>query len=158
MPQLEIRLLGYPSVRVDGRAIDLSLRKGLALLAYLADHPTPVGRDHVAGLLWPEADTETARSRLRRTLHRIRAVFASEIVVADRAALRLASEFDVFVDVRAFEAACDAGNLGDAARLYDRDFLIGFSIDASAFEEWAFFRREALRSRLVWVLERLTDP
>jgi DNA-binding SARP family transcriptional activator/pimeloyl-ACP methyl ester carboxylesterase len=158
MPRLELHLLGYPSTRLDGRAIDLKLRKGLGLLAHLADARSPVGRDLMASLLWPEADTETARRRLRRTLHRIRVAFASEVVAADRTTLRLAPAFDTYVDVHAFEAACDAGDLAEAARLYGRDFLDGLSIDGcAAFDEWAFFRREALRSRLVQVLERLIE-
>jgi DNA-binding SARP family transcriptional activator len=48
-------------VRVDGRGVDLALRKGLALIAYLMEARAPVGRDHMAGLLWPDADADAWR-------------------------------------------------------------------------------------------------
>lgn len=158
MARLEVQLLGFPSLRLDGRGIDLTLRKGLGLLAYLADSRTPIGRDHMAGLLWPDADADAARGRLRRTLHKIRVAFTIHVIDADRTMLALAPSIAARVDTHAFEAACAAGELNEALRLYAGDFLQGLSIEGcTAFEEWAFFRREALRSRLVQALERLIE-
>jgi DNA-binding SARP family transcriptional activator len=158
MARLEVQLLGFPSLRLDGRGVDPALRKGLGLIAYLADARTPVGRDHVSGLLWPEADTDTARGRLRRTLHKIGVAFAADVIEADRTSLALAPSIDAHVDAHAFEAACTAGELNQAVLLYTGDFLEVLSIEGcAAFEEWAFFRREALRSRLVQALERLIE-
>jgi DNA-binding SARP family transcriptional activator len=158
MPRLEVQLLGFPSVRLDGRAVDLALRKGLALIAYLADARAPVGREHVASMLWPEADADAARARLRRTLHKIHVAFAVDVIDADRTSLALAPSIEVRIDAHAFEAACVNGELNEALRLYAGDFLQGLSIEGcAAFEEWAFFRREALRSRLVQALERLIE-
>ncbi len=145
-------------MRLDGRGVGLTLRKGLGLLAYLADARTPVGRDHMAGLLWPEADVDAARGRLRRSLHKIRVAFRLDVIDADRTTLALAPSIEARVDTHAFEAACAAGELNEALRLYTGDFLQGLSIEGcAAFEEWAFFRREALRSRLVQSLERLIE-
>jgi DNA-binding SARP family transcriptional activator len=155
---LEVQLLGFPSVRLDGHGVDLALRKGLAIIAYLADARAPVGRDHMASLLWPDANADAARTRLRRTLHRIGAAFAAGVIDADRSSLALAPSIEARIDTHAFEAACAAGELNEALRLYAGDFLQGLSIDGCTdFEEWAFFRREALRSRLVQVLERLIE-
>ena len=158
MTRLEVQLLGFPSLRLDGRGVDLALRKGLGLISYLADARAPVGRDHMASLLWPEADAEAARSRLRRTLHKIRVAFTVDVIEADRTSLALAPSIEARIDAHAFEAACAAGELNEALRLYAGDFLQGLSIEAcAAFDEWAFFRREALRSRLVQALERLIE-
>src|SRR5262245_39196350 len=158
MVRLEVQLLGFPSLRLDGRTVDIALRKGLALIAYLADARAPVGRDHMAGLLWPDADADAARGRLRRTLHKVGAAFGAGIVHADRSSLALAPSVEAHIDTHAFEAACASGALHDALRLYAGDFLHGPSVDGCTdFEEWAFFRREALRSRLVQVLERLIE-
>jgi DNA-binding SARP family transcriptional activator len=63
MARLELQLLGFPAARLDGRAVDLGLRKGLGLLAYLADARGPVGREMLAGLLWPDLDGEAAGGR-----------------------------------------------------------------------------------------------
>ena len=158
MARLEVQLFGFPSLRLDGRGVDLPLRKGLGLIAYLADARAPVARDHMASLLWPEADTEAARGRLRRTLHKIGAAFAAGVIEADRTSLALAPAVGPRVDTHLFEAACAAGGLNEALGLYAGDFLQGLSIEGcEAFEEWAFFRREALRSRLVQALERLVE-
>jgi DNA-binding SARP family transcriptional activator/pimeloyl-ACP methyl ester carboxylesterase len=158
MPRLEVQLFGFPSLRLDERRIGLALRKGLALLAYVADARAPISRDQVASLLWPEADVEASRGRLRRTLHKIHVAFGCSVIQSDRTTLALAPSIDTQVDTHAFEAASAAGQLSEALRLYAGDFLQGLSFeDGGAFEEWAFFRREALRSRLVQVLERLIE-
>src|SRR5262245_27277419 len=158
MARLEVQLFGFPCLRLDGCTVDLALRKGLGLMAYLAEARAPVSREHLAGLFWPEADEAAARGRLRRTLHKIRAAFAIDVVDADRTSLALAPSLQARIDTHAFEAACAAGELDEAMRLYAGAFLHGLSIDGcAAFEEWAFFRREALRSQLVQVLERLIE-
>jgi DNA-binding SARP family transcriptional activator len=124
MVRLEVQLLGFPSLRLDGRGVELTLRKGLGLLAYLADARAPAGRDHMAGLLWPEADADAARGRLRRTLHKIRVAFTADVIDADRSTLALAPSIEAGVDTHAFETACTAGEWNEALRLYTRDFPI----------------------------------
>jgi pimeloyl-ACP methyl ester carboxylesterase len=95
---------------------------------------------------------------LRRTLHKIHVAFTVDVIDADRTTLALASSIEARIDTHAFEAACAAGELNEALQLYTGDFLQGLSIEGCAeFEEWAFFRREALRSRLVQALERLIE-
>jgi DNA-binding SARP family transcriptional activator len=113
MTRLEVQLLGFPSLRLDGRGVDLALRKGLGLISYLADARAPVGRDHMASVLWPEADAEAARSRLRRTLHKMRVSFTVDVIDADRTSLALAPSIEARIDVHAFEAASAAGELND---------------------------------------------
>lgn len=158
MPSLDLQVLGYPQATLDGRTVDLALKRGLALLVYLAEARAPVSREVLADLLWPEADGEAARTRLRRTLHRVRTALGIEAIVGDRASVRLAPKLDVRVDAHAFEAAGDAGDFEVAAQHYRGAFLEGFALDGCpGFEEWAFFRREALRSRLAQVLERLYE-
>ncbi len=156
MTRLDLLILGPPRLRLDGRDVDLRLKKGVALLVYLAEAAAPVSRDTLAALLWPDFDGTAARAGLRRTLHRIHAALGGDIVEADRAQLRLSSAADIAVDARAFEHACDRGDFPLAIGLYRGDYLSGFTLpDCETFEEWAFFRREALRGRLIQALERL---
>lgn len=158
MELIQLRLLGFPEFRLNGRPIELALRKAAALVIYLAEAGGPVARDVAATLLWPEADAEAARARLRRTLYKIRVAFGEEVISASAASLSLRPALSVEADSRAFDHACDAGLLDDAADLYTSDYLAGFSLpDCPEFEEWVFFRREALRSRLVQALERLVE-
>ena len=155
MARVELKLFGFPAARLDAHKVNLSLRKGLGLLAYVADVCRPVGRDVMASLLWPESDSEEARGSLRRTLHKIHIAFQANVICADRTSLILAPSLAASIDTHEFEAACDSGALEKAGQLYSGDFLEGLSIEGCpAFDEWAFFRREALRSRLVQVLER----
>jgi len=158
MELIQLRLLGFPEFRLDGQRIELALRKAAALVIYLAEAGGPVSREVAATLLWPEADAQAARARLRRTLYKIRVAFGGEIIAASAASLSLRPALSVEADARAFEHACDAGLLDAAADLYTSDYLAGFSLpDCPDFEEWVFFRREALRSRLVQALERLVE-
>jgi DNA-binding SARP family transcriptional activator/pimeloyl-ACP methyl ester carboxylesterase len=158
MDQLEFRLLGFPQFRLNGRQVEIALRKAAALLIFLCETGGPVARETAAALLWPEADEATARARLRRTLHKIRIAFGSDIVATNAASLGLHPGVSTAVDSRTFERACDYGSLEKAPDLYTGDFLDGFSLpDCPEFEEWTFFRREALRSRLVQALERMVE-
>ena len=143
---------------MDGRRVELALRKAAALLIFLAESGRPVARESVAALLWPEAETSEARARLRRTLHKIGIAFGGQIVTATGASLSLRPALSTDVDSRTFERDCDLGAFETAVDLCNGDFLAGFALpDCPEFEEWAFFRREALRSRLVQALERLIE-
>src|SRR5579859_1499494 len=155
MVLFRVRTFGFPEIHCDDQPRQLSLRKGLALLVYLADAKGPVGRDVVATMLWPESSEEVARARLRRLLHRLQLTLG-EVLTSDRLTVRWSSEIDQRVDSRLFEQACDRGEFEHACRLYPGDFIEGFSPgDCPQFEEWAFFRREALRGRVIQALERV---
>ncbi|MBV8698464.1 MAG: alpha/beta fold hydrolase, partial [Bradyrhizobium sp.] len=152
-----VRTFGFPEIRRDGEPCALALRKGLALLIYLAEAKGPVGRDVAATLLWPESSADVARARLRRLLHRLQATLG-DIITSDRLTLRWSSAVDLQVDSHAFEDACDHGAFERACLVYQRDFLEGFSPgDCPEFDEWAFFRREALRGRAIQALERVVQ-
>jgi DNA-binding SARP family transcriptional activator/pimeloyl-ACP methyl ester carboxylesterase len=155
MTHWSVHLLGYPQLRRDGAVVELGLRKGLALIAYLAEARAPVARDALCALLWPEMAAEAGRARLRRTVHKLRATAGEALIEADRDTLHLAA---ADTDTSAFEHAASAGALAQAAAAYEADFLDGFAVPGCpAFDEWMFFRCEALRSRLFQVLERLAQ-
>ena len=68
LPLLELRCLGPPSVRVDGREPppDVLWRKHLALLVYLALSPDRTrSRSHLMGLLWAERPEDNFESLYR---------------------------------------------------------------------------------------------
>jgi DNA-binding SARP family transcriptional activator/pimeloyl-ACP methyl ester carboxylesterase len=157
MASFSVRTLGFPEIRCDERLCPLALRKGLALLVYLAEARGPVGRDAMATMLWPESPAEIVRARLRRLLHRLQLALG-DVLAADRATVRLSADLDLEIDSHRFEAACDHGEFERACALYQTDFLDGFSPgDSPQFDEWAFFRREALRGRAIQALERVVQ-
>ena len=156
MARFSVRTFGFPEIRRDDRPCRLVLRKGLALLVYLAEAKGSVGRDVVATMLWPESSEEVVRARLRRLLHRLRLALGDDALATDQPTVRWSSAIDLQVDSRLFEQACDRGEFEQACRLYLGDFLDGFSPGACPqFEEWTFFRRESLRGRAIQALERV---
>ena len=158
MTGFSLQTLGFPEIRGDNRPIKLALRKGLALLIYLAEARGVVARDVLATLLWPDSPGETARARLRRLLHRIELVLGQQVFESDRTSVRWSAAVELKVDSQLFESACDRGAFEEACLLYRGDFLAGFSLaDCPEFDDWAFFRREALRGRLMQALERLVQ-
>jgi DNA-binding SARP family transcriptional activator len=155
MALFSVRTFGFPEILRDDEPYPLALRKGMALLVYLAEAKGPVARDVVATMLWPESSEEVVRARLRRLLHRLQQTIG-DVLTSDRSTIRWSSAIDVQVDARIFEQACDCGEFERACLLYRSDFLEGFSPgDCPQFDEWAFFRREALRGRAIQALERV---
>jgi DNA-binding SARP family transcriptional activator/pimeloyl-ACP methyl ester carboxylesterase len=158
MTGFSLQTFGFPGISGDDGPIRLNLRKGLALLIYLAEARAAVARDVIATLLWPESPREIARARLRRLLHRIELTLGQHVFESDRASVRWSPTVELKVDTHLFESACDRSAFEDACLGYRGDFLAGFSLaDCPEFDDWAFFRREALRGRLMHGLERLVQ-
>ncbi|WP_291862500.1 alpha/beta hydrolase [Bradyrhizobium sp.] len=158
MAGFALQTLGFPAIQGDDRPIKLNLRKGLALLIYLAEAPGAVARDVLATLLWPESPREISRARLRRMLHRIELTLGQPVFETDRESVRWSPAIELKVDSHLFESACDADAFEEACLFYRGDFLAGFALpDCSEFDDWSFYRREALRGRLMHGLERLVQ-
>jgi DNA-binding SARP family transcriptional activator/pimeloyl-ACP methyl ester carboxylesterase len=152
---LTFKTFGYPQMCRDGRSVSLSLRKGMALLVYLADTRQSADRDRLAEMLWPDSGSSEARAALRRTVHRVQNALGGGMLIANRASIQWSPATRVEIDTHDLERACDVGIFEAACELYHGDFLAGFSLaDCSGFEDWAFFRREALRGRFMHALER----
>ena len=146
-PRVEIALLGAFSTRVDGRAVELPVKKTRALLAWLAIEGRS-SRQRLAGLLWGDLDEPTARRNLRRAVHRLRATGLRDVLVAGDEELALAAEAEV--DARRFDRLVDAGDLGAALALCNGPFGDAIDLDdAPAFDAWLQPRREqhAVRRR-----------
>ncbi|MBN1811108.1 MAG: AAA family ATPase [Anaerolineae bacterium] len=172
MAKFALYLLGPPRLEVDGEPVQISRRKAMALLAYLAVTGESHGRDSLATLLWPEYDQSRARADLRRTLSVLNGTLGAEQLVVDRETAGVNPDADLWVDVVHFRrllAACDKHGhpaaeaceecvslLEDAVTLYRDDFMAGFTLsDSSEYDEWQFFQAEELRDALARSLERL---
>ena len=107
MALFSVRTFGFPEIRFDDRPRRLALRKGLALLVYLAEAKGPVGRDVVATMLWPESSEEVVRALLRRLLHRVQVALGDDVLATDRSTIQWSSAVDLQVDSQLFEQACD---------------------------------------------------
>lgn len=170
-PRIQVRLLGPVTAEVDGAPLAVDTRKAVALLAYLAVTRRPASREHLAALLWPEADGPDARGALRRTLSVLKAGLGDPGLVVDRSAVALdGSAFDV--DLWRFEEALAVARghrhpgdvlcadcleaLRSAAALDRGEFMAGFALrDAEEFDEWQLAEAASHRRQLSAVLERL---
>lgn len=133
-------------------------RHRLALLTLLVyRNGTPVPRDKLLGLLWPEHETGSARRLLNLAVHAIRQLLGRDAIRSvgdglerDPAALES--------DAEAFTAALDAGDLRRAVDLYRGPFLDGFFLPAAPeFDRWADELRAELAGRYRKALEMLAS-
>jgi DNA-binding SARP family transcriptional activator len=122
-----LQLLDCFSLTCDGRHVAVP-RSAQRLLAFLALHPHPVRRAHVAGCLWLDSSEERAYASLRSALWRLQAAGADLIEVHD-AQIGLAPS--VRVDYR--DAAC-----------LSRALLDGRGADLQAVADWATLAGELL--------------
>ena len=138
---LEIALLGVPSLREDGAERRLRGRKAWALLAYLLLADRPPTREHLAELLFPDADDPLGT--LRWNLAEVRRRLGAGRVDAGRH-IALALGRDDVVDV----CVLRDGTTKEAEALagLGRELLEG--IDASptpAFDAWLGVERSRVR-------------
>jgi DNA-binding SARP family transcriptional activator len=158
-------LLDVPRLDGDASQVNVTRRKTMALLAYLAVTGIAHSRDVLATLLWPEFDQSNALANLRRELSRIRDSLGTQALTADRQRVALSGEANLWLDVVAFKSKlketfnhphpidricqqCQE-TLRNAIAMYHSDFMTGFSVaDAPGFDEWQFFQREEMRRLL----------
>ena len=169
LSKIRIRLFGGFEVWAgDRQVIGFESQKVRALLAYLACHRgRSFSRDHLAGLLWPERETDAARHALRQAVYNLRSKLDGALVQSGHMEIGLDPEVDCWLDVEAFEEALRMGteretlapqHLSTAVQLYRGEFLAGFFVkDSSPFEEWLVTEQERLREAAVEVLRTLTE-
>src|SRR5689334_13764210 len=121
-PSVQLQVFGPPAVAVQGRPAPLPLQRAAALLAYLAFHPGPVPRAHLAALLWPDVGEEQARTRLRRLVYNTERAVGREILASSHEGVALvaagvevdALQFAAFARGVVAAAAQDDAALADA--------------------------------------------
>jgi DNA-binding SARP family transcriptional activator/tetratricopeptide (TPR) repeat protein len=157
---INLRLLGTPSLEVDGAAVlgRSAQRKRIALLAILADAGEPgVSRDRVVGLLWPDSDPGKARRVLSEALYVLKKELGDGVVRQRGENLSLNREI-VWTDLWAAREALDAGRAAEAVEVYGGPFLDGFAIEGSAeFEHWADAVRHGGEERHKQALGQLAE-
>ena len=173
MPRLSLYLLGTPQIEHGSAPVRLSQRKPLALFAYLGVTAAPHTRDHLATLLWPDAQSDRALAYLRNALWQLNQTPIGEWIDVERDLLALRSAPDLTIDVVRFHeqlASTDRHGhtssvvcpdciapLTEAVDLYRGDFMAGFSLqDSAAFDEWQFFQAQQLHQKVTDALQKLT--
>jgi DNA-binding SARP family transcriptional activator len=152
-PHLRVHLFGHVRVFTDGAPFRMATpRKALPLLAYLLLHrDVAVSRDFLSFLLWPDEAEESARTKLRATLHDLVRVMPpapdGHWIASEGTTICWNPGAPVSLDVDDFEAAiADPERLEEAVELYAGDLL------EALYDEWIIGPRERLRSAYIGAL------
>ena len=146
-------LLTLGRVRLVGNSADSAAGtaqpKRIALLVYVAlAGRTPVRRDALLALFWPELGEEEGRRALRQALHYLRRVIGDDVFAASGDQLEL-RDGAIRCDALVFDQLIDSGRPAEAIDVYRGDFFTGFHVDdvSSEYEEWVERTRARLRRR-----------
>lgn len=157
-----IRVLGAFSLTSGGREVALTPGQGPKLVKMLAVSQRRMPTEQLIDALWPEADRETGRNRLRTVLTRLRSEIGD---VVAREGETLALSDGTRVDLAQFEVeARKALALGldepTLAVAWARSAITRYRGDVLAddpYEDWAEARREWARRTMLQLLDLCAD-
>jgi DNA-binding SARP family transcriptional activator/pimeloyl-ACP methyl ester carboxylesterase len=169
-PAVRLQVFGPPAVVVQGRPAPLPLQRAAALLSYLAFHPGPVPRAHLAALLWPDVGEAQARTRLRRLVYNTERAVGQPILASSHEGVALvaaevevdALQFAAFARRAVAAATPQEDALAEALRwvaLARRPLMQGIAFGSELFDDWlqaASIEHERLLARLLeWLVDAL---
>ncbi|EFH86191.1 ATP-binding protein [Ktedonobacter racemifer] len=176
---LRVAVLGPPEVMHIGNRLTFSLRKAQALLLYLAVEKGLHSRSKLASLLWPDSETNTARSALRNALTLLLNLFdtspaaASPLLIQqDFIGLNPQAPLELDLDVvqQAWKEALRfsivppeplraslVAQVQHALSLARGSFLDGFWLrDEAPFDRWVQQQQQQWQMRLYLLCDRLS--
>jgi DNA-binding SARP family transcriptional activator/pimeloyl-ACP methyl ester carboxylesterase len=166
---VRLELFGAPKVTVGGTEVATALKRGIALLAYLAHNTRPTPRARIAALLWPDCDEPIARARLRRLLYRLDELIGRGLFDNNGDNLSLNMQ-RVSVDTIEFARFAQRTLAGERSQHTDelerleafiaigsRPLLHGVSLGSDAFDDWVRSQTTDHEHRLAHLLRRLID-
>lgn len=147
---LELFTLGPPRIVHRGKTVYLTSRKAEALLYYVLMRRTPIQRDALVTLFWPDSTENSARSRLRAELSTLRQLFG-DVLDISRYAVGVKDPNLITLDARNLYLAAKRRDFDcwlNALSSYRGDFLDGFRVgNAPAFEDWLLGEQRYLWAR-----------
>lgn len=139
---IEIKLLGDPSIKRGDADLTPTVRKSMALVAYLALEG-PTHRDRLADLLWSDMEQKDARRNLRQELWRLQRSLLNGLLESKSDQVFLRSGCST--DVQHFQSKLAQGDTGAALEGYGGPLLAHSELSGAAqFEDWLEARRDAL--------------
>jgi DNA-binding SARP family transcriptional activator/TolB-like protein len=151
---MKLKLFGGFSLANDrAEAVPVSLKRGQALLAYLASKEShKESREVLLDLLWPDRFKEQAQASLRQVLFELRALAGGgdALVVASRNDVALGPAI-IECDLWNFETLSPSSQISDAdllLHLYAGPFLDGPQLATEPFQQWTAIQRSRLESQM----------
>ena len=83
MTEYRLCFLGNPRVFAGDSEINLTRKKSLALLTFIAVSNVKSSRSQIAGLLWPDQDESHSRGALRTTLSTLNSEIGETLIVSE---------------------------------------------------------------------------
>src|SRR5688572_5938988 len=144
---LEVRLIGKFDIQCDGKPVTVSSRVAQSLFAYLIlNAGTSYRREKLAGMFWPDAAEEKARTYLRHELWRIRKALPKKSTVdylpADDINISFNASAKYWLDVTVLTKVSESAsieNLMNALSVFQGELLPGF------YDDWITQEREQLQ-------------
>jgi len=133
---IELLTLGGASIRHNGAELTglTAHKQKVALISYIAAE-SPVARDNLLGLFWPEKPDDKARHSLSQVLYALRKELGEECVTTKGDQIELSDK--VWVDVKQLEAAGQGERWEEVVELYRGPFLDRFHMpEVHGFEDW----------------------
>jgi DNA-binding SARP family transcriptional activator len=157
-----LSLLGRFELTRGGRPIPLSTGQASQLVKFVAVCGGRVPTERATDAIWPEADLDASRNRLRTVLYRLRSE-AGEIVTRDGESLVLSPEVRVDLDLfetearRALALGLGEPTLAVAVARSAISRYRGDLLPDDLYTEWAERPREHARRRMLELLDLCAD-
>lgn len=167
---VRVNALGPFSLVLDDREVSFTgkgQKKPLEMLkALIAFGGTNVSEERLSEALWPDADGDNAHRNFTTTLHRLRKLMGSDVLILSGGQLSLDRRY-CWVDSWAFERMVDqfdgayfegmAGDPSEAIRQSARILALyrGPFLEQDLDQPWALSTRERLRSKLLRHIDAL---
>lgn len=138
-----LHFLGEPFVEIDGKRLNISLRKALAVLFYIA-FEGQVARDRLKFLFWGDRQEEQASNNLRNTIYILRKALP-ECLVVNRRHIYLENYVK---DLDLIEGIVDPSKTIHPCIL-DEPFQGLDTTDSAEFEEWLTLVKGSIKKLIV---------
>ena len=146
--------------------------KGLLILKYMVrHHKTPVAKDVLMDVFWPEADQEVARRNLHQAIYNLRQILRRgqpefRPILFEKDCYLFNPEIALNLDFEAFERHVQTGRRMEAEgrspeafaeyklaeELYRGDFL-----EQDPYEDWASLQREQIRNSYLEIADCVSE-
>jgi DNA-binding SARP family transcriptional activator/TolB-like protein len=151
---MKLQLLGtFALTGPGGCPVPVALRRGQALLAYLAlKESYAEGREALVDLLWPDRFKEQAQASLRQVLFELKRAAPSGAPIVETARTSVAlgpgiTQCDVWEFERP-QGACNGDGVERMLQLYRGPLLEGPVVGSEPFAQWMAIQRSRLEGRL----------
>jgi len=159
-PKYRLSLLGKFALSGPDGPVELSSKKLVALLAYLAlTGPVPQPRHELVTLLWGSHFEVQARQNLRQALSRLRQALGEEALISNGDEISLAPGM-IDCDAARLEGLVRKGSptsLAEAVDLYQQRLLADVTIAEEAWTDWVAGERQRLEGLALDALVRFAE-